>query len=221
MFVALRECGAATRVLPEVDRLFGVPQPAAHHPEIDTGVHVMMVIDYAAAQNFALEVRFAALTHDLGKGVTPREQWPRHIGHEQKSIELVRQLCERIRVPGECRDLALLAARDHGNIHRALELRHATLLDLLERSDALRRPQRFEQLLQACEADYRGRAGFEKRAYPQAERLRAALAAVAAVDAGAIAHACDESAKIPVKIREARLAAIRAALPANTHNKES
>ncbi|MGH8272421.1 MAG: multifunctional CCA addition/repair protein, partial [Gammaproteobacteria bacterium] len=221
MFVTLRECGAATRVLPEVDRLFGVPQPAAHHPEIDTGVHVMMVIDYAAAQGFSLEVRFAALTHDLGKGVTPREQWPRHIGHEQKSVELVRQLCERIRVPGECRDLALLAARDHGNVHRALELRHTTLLDLLERTDALRRPQRFEQLLQACEADYRGRSGFEKRAYPQAERLRAALAAIAAVDAGAIAHACDESAKIPVKIREARLAAIRAALPANTYNKES
>jgi tRNA nucleotidyltransferase (CCA-adding enzyme) len=221
MFVALRECGAATRVLPEVDRLFGVPQPAAHHPEIDTGVHVMMVIDYAAAQNFALEVRFAALTHDLGKGVTPREQWPRHIGHEQKSIELVRQLCERIRVPGECRDLALLTARDHGNVHRALELRHATLLDLLERSDALRRPQRFEQLLQACEADYRGRAGFEKRPYPQAERLRTALAAATAVDAGAVARACDDPARIPVKVREARLAAIRAALPDHTNNKES
>ncbi|HET8609491.1 MAG TPA: multifunctional CCA addition/repair protein [Burkholderiales bacterium] len=221
MFLTLRKCGAAAHILPEVDRLFGVPQPAAHHPEIDTGVHVMMVIDYAAAQGFALEVRFAALTHDLGKGVTPHEQWPRHIGHEQKSVELVRQLCERIRVPADCRDLALLAARDHGNVHRALELRHATLLDLLERSDALRRPQRFEQLLQACEADYRGRTGFEQRPYPQAERLRAALAAIAAVDAGAIAHTCDDPAKIPVKIREARLAAIRAALPANTNNKES
>ncbi len=221
MFLALRECGAAARIVPEVDRLFGVPQPAAHHPEIDTGAHVMMVIDYAASQGFALEVRFAALTHDLGKGVTSHEQWPRHIGHEQKSVELVRQLCERIRVPSECRDLALLAARDHGNVHRALELRHATLLDLLERNDALRRPQRFEQLLQVCEADYRGRSGFEQRPYPQAERLRAAFAAATAVDAGAVAHACDDPAKIPLKVREARLAAIRAALPDNTDDKES
>jgi tRNA nucleotidyltransferase (CCA-adding enzyme) len=221
MFLTLRECGAAAHILPEVDRLFGVPQPAAHHPEIDTGVHVMMVIDYAAAQGFALEVRFAALTHDLGKGVTPREQWPRHIGHEQKSVELVHQLCERLRVPGECRDLSLLAARDHGNVHRALELRHATLLDLLERNDALRRPQRFELLLQVCEADYRGRSGFEQRPYPQAERLRAALAAATAVDAGAVVHACDDPAKIPLKVREARLTAIRAALADSTTNKES
>lgn len=123
MFYVLRECGALARILPEVDALFGVPQPAHAHPEIDTGIHVMMVIDHAASKQYPLEVRFAGLTHDLGKGTTSPDEWPRHIGHEARSVELVMGLCERIRVPGESRDLALLVARFHGDVHRALELR--------------------------------------------------------------------------------------------------
>ncbi|MBU4499395.1 MAG: multifunctional CCA addition/repair protein, partial [Gammaproteobacteria bacterium] len=159
MFRVLRDCGALARLFPEIDRLFGVPQPPAHHPEIDTGVHVMLVVDWAAQQGFSLPVRFAALTHDLGKGVTPPELWPKHHGHEAKSVDLVRALCERIRVPADCRDLAVAVARDHGNAHRALELRAATVVELLERVDAFRRPDRFTEFLQACECDFRGRPG--------------------------------------------------------------
>jgi tRNA nucleotidyltransferase (CCA-adding enzyme) len=197
MFRVLRDCGALAKLLPEVDCLFGVPQPPEHHPEIDTGVHVMLVVDWAAAQGFDLPVRFAALTHDLGKGVTPPEFWPRHHGHEAKSVALVRALCERLRVPAECRELATAVARDHGNAHRALELRPATLLELLERVDALRRPARFEQFVQACECDFRGRPGHEARAYPPAEYLRQALAIVQGVDAGALAARVE-----PARIRE-------------------
>ncbi len=197
MFRVLRDCGALAKLLPEVDCLFGVPQPPEHHPEIDTGVHVMLVVDWAAAQGFDLPVRFAALTHDLGKGVTPPEFWPRHHGHEAKSVALVRTLCERLRVPAECRELATTVARDHGNAHRALELRPATLLELLERVDALRRPARFEQFVQACECDFRGRPGHEARAYPPAEYLRQALAIVQGVDAGALAARVE-----PARIRE-------------------
>ncbi len=197
MFRVLRDCGALAKLLPEVDCLFGVPQPPEHHPEIDTGVHVMLVVDWAAAQGFDLPVRFAALTHDLGKGVTPPEFWPRHHGHEAKSVALVRTLCERLRVPAECRELATAVARDHGNAHRAPELRPATLLELLERVDALRRPARFEQFVQACECDFRGRPGHEARAYPPAEYLRQALAIVQGVDAGALAARVE-----PARIRE-------------------
>jgi len=197
MFRVLRDCGALAKLLPEVDCLFGVPQPPEHHPEIDTGVHVMLVVDWAAAQGFDQPVRFAALTHDLGKGVTPPEFWPRHHGHEAKSVALVRTLCERLRVPAECRELATAVARDHGNAHRALELRPATLLELLERVDALRRPARFEQFVQACECDFRGRPGHEARAYPPAEYLRQALAIVQGVDAGALAARVE-----PARIRE-------------------
>ena len=210
MFAVLRACGALAKILPELDQLFGVPQPPQHHPEIDTGVHVMMVIDYAAAQGYELPVRFAALTHDLGKAATPPQEWPRHIGHEQRSVERVEQLCARIRAPGECRDLAVLAARFHGDIHRALELSDKTILKLLETSDALRRPQRFEQLLQACESDSRGRAGLAQRAYPQREHLLRALAAVKAIDEGAIARPLAATpARIPEAIHLARLAALR------------
>src|SRR5574340_1325326 len=140
MFHALRECGALARLFPEIDRLFGIPQPPEHHPEIDTGEHVMLVIDWAARQDFSLPVRFAALTHDLGKGVTPPEFWPAHNGHEAASVELVRALSERIRVPVDCRDLAVAVAREHGKVHRALELRPGTVVELLERVDAFRRP---------------------------------------------------------------------------------
>ena len=208
MFEVLRECGALAAILPEVDRLFGIPQPPQHHPEVDTGVHVMLVIDYAARRKFPLPVRFAALTHDLGKGETPPERWPAHHGHEAKSVALVRQLCARVKVPVECRDAALLAARYHGDVHRALELRPATIFSLLAAADALRRPERLEMLLQTCEADFRGRPGFESRPYPQAEYLSAALHAAAQVDGGRIAASSDSAEAIGAAVRAARICAI-------------
>jgi tRNA nucleotidyltransferase (CCA-adding enzyme) len=187
MFEVLRECGALVRILPEIDALWGVPQRADYHPEVDTGVHVMMVVDHAAAQGYALAVRFAALTHDLGKATTPEDVLPRHIGHEGRSVDLLKPLCERLRVPNECRDLAVLVAREHGNIHRVMDTGAAGVVRLFERCDALRKPARFAEALQACEADARGRLGFEASEYPQAERLRVALVAARAVDAGAVA----------------------------------
>jgi tRNA nucleotidyltransferase (CCA-adding enzyme) len=208
MFEVLRTCGALEKILPEVDRLFGVPQPPQHHPEIDTGVHVMMVIDYAAEQNYSLEVRFAALMHDLGKGMTPPSEWPKHHGHEAKGVDLVKQLCTRIKVPSDSRDLALLAARYHGDIHRAQQLRSDTLLRLFKSADAFRRPERFAELLRACECDARGRLGLHDQAYPQADYLAHMLAAARGVDAGAIAQACVEPAQIEAKVDEARLHAI-------------
>ena len=212
MLQVLRDCGALARILPELDALFGVPQPAEHHPEVDTGKHMLLVLDYAAAQGFPLEVRFAALTHDLGKGTTPRSEWPRHIAHEERSAELARQLCERWRVPHECRDLALLMAQHHGVIHRALELKASTILKLLQACDAWRRPQRFSQLLDACACDFHGRTGYRDRPYPQAARLQAALAATLAVDAGAIARAQHEPQRIKDEVARARLDAIRGVL---------
>ena len=198
MFMTLRECGALAKLLPELDALFGVPQPPEHHPEVDTGKHVMLVVDWAARQKSSLPVRFAALTHDLGKGLTPQSLWPKHVGHEAKSIELVRGLGERLRVPADCRDLALAVAREHGIVHRALELRPGTLVELLERVDAFRRPQRFEEFLQACECDFRGRPGYEERPFPAASYLRQALEAAQSVDAGAVAKSV-----APAHIREA------------------
>ncbi|WP_310449981.1 multifunctional CCA addition/repair protein [Sulfuritalea sp.] len=189
MFEVLRECGALARLLPELDALWGVPQRADYHPEIDTGVHVMMVIDMAARLGAALPARFAALTHDLGKGLTPAEILPRHYGHEAKSVVLLEAICERLRVPVECREVARLAARFHGDMHRVAELRPETRLTVLERCDALRRPERFELILLACEADYRGRLGWEERDYAPAAAWRAGLGAVRGVDAGAIARA--------------------------------
>jgi tRNA nucleotidyltransferase (CCA-adding enzyme) len=211
MFVVLRECGALARLMPELDRLFGVPQPPQHHPEIDTGVHVMMVLDWAAAQGWTLPVRWAALLHDLGKGTTPAELWPRHHGHEGRSVDLVKTLCARLRVPSDCRDLAVLVARDHGNAHRAEELRPATILELLERTDAFRRPERFAEFMQACEADFHGRTGYESRPYPPSDLLNKALAAALGVDAGEIARNVGDG-DIPEAIRRARRAAIAAAL---------
>lgn len=212
MFEALRACGALARVLPEVDRLWGVPQRAEHHPEVDTGVHVMMVVDHAAQRHYPLDVRFAALTHDLGKGTTPRDEWPRHIAHEERSVDLVAALCERLRVPAECRDLALVMAKQHGNIHRAAELRAGTIVQLLQNADAFRKPERFTRLLQACESDYRGRLGFHDRPYPQAERLATAFKAAAAVDASAVARQHSEPERIREAIHQARVVAVKAAL---------
>lgn len=209
MFYALRDCGALQRILPEVDKLFGVPQPKQYHPEIDSGVHVMMAVDCAAARNYVLPVRFAALTHDLGKGVTPPEEWPRHIAHEARGVEMVKPLCQRLRVPNDCRDLALVTARFHGLVHHAFELRPQTLLKFLHETDALRQPQRFEVFLQACAADACGRLGFEDRPYEPAEFLLQALKAAASVDAGAVARQCENPAAIKERVASARLAAIK------------
>ena len=187
MFHVLRACGALKVVLPEVDRLWGVPQRAEYHPEIDTGVHLMMVLNMAARLRAPLAVRFACLTHDLGKGTTPAEMLPRHIGHEQRSAELLKGVCERLRVPTDCRELADVVAREHGNIHRSGELGAAALVRLIERCDAIRKPARFDEVLLACECDARGRLGFEDAAYPQRARLGAALVAVQSVATSVIA----------------------------------
>ncbi|TAL57336.1 multifunctional CCA addition/repair protein [Pandoraea sp.] len=214
MFAVLRECGALAPVLPEVNRLWGVPQRADYHPEIDTGLHIMMVLDYAASQGFSLPVRFAALTHDLGKGTTPADILPRHLGHEGRSVDLLGPLCGRLRVPNDCRELALVVAREHGNIHRCGEFGAAPLVRLLERCDALRKPARFREILQACEADARGRLGLVDTPYPQAERLLAALAAAQGVDAGAVAQACSQPGAIREAVQAARIEAVDAALGA-------
>jgi tRNA nucleotidyltransferase (CCA-adding enzyme) len=204
-------------LLPEVERLWGVPQRAEYHPEVDTGVHLMMVLAMAARLNAPLGVRFACLTHDLGKGTTPADMLPRHIGHEQRSAQLLRGVCERLRVPVDCRELADVVAREHGNIHRSGELNAAAVLRLLERCDAISKPARFEDVLLACECDARGRLGFEESAYPQRERLLAAMHAARAVDTAPLAA---EAAKRGLKgpqvgeqIHAARAQAIAAALP--------
>ena len=212
MFITLRECGALKKILPELDALFGVPQPEQHHPEIDTGVHVMLVIDYAAGRDYSLAVRFAALTHDLGKGVTPRHLWPAHHGHEHKSVELVTSLCERLRVPGHCRDVARLTARYHGDIGRAGELRPSTILKLMNAVDVFRKPQRFEEVLQATECDFRGRPGYEDAAFTPARLLLAAAQAARSVDAGEIAARLETPERIREQLDAARLSAIRKAL---------
>ncbi|KWE58000.1 2', 3'-cyclic nucleotide 2'-phosphodiesterase [Burkholderia ubonensis] len=213
MFDALRECGALARILPEVDALWGVPQRADYHPEVDTGVHVMMAVDHAAKQGYSLAVRFAALTHDLGKATTPEDVLPRHIGHEGRSVDLLKPLCDRLRVPNECRDLALVVAREHGNLHRVMEMGAAALVRLFERTDALRKPARFAEMVQACEADARGRLGLQTQPYPQAERLRVALVAARGVDAGAIARGVGaDAAKIKDAVHRARIQAVARAL---------
>ena len=206
-FEVLRECGALRVLFPEVDALFGIPQPEQWHPEIDTGLHVMMVLEQAESMSDDLEVRFAALTHDLGKGSTPRNLLPSHPGHELRGATLIRDVASRLPVPRACRDLALLVAEFHTHVHRALELRPKTILKVLEKTDAFRRPDRFEQFLVTCEADARGRAGLENRRYEQAGYFRGAFAAASAVDAGAIAKEVDDK-KIPVAIRRARKKAI-------------
>jgi tRNA nucleotidyltransferase (CCA-adding enzyme) len=195
MLEVLRACGALAKLLPEVQALWGVPQPAEHHPEVDTGVHVMMVLDQAARMNARLDVRFACLGHDLGKATTRPELWPRHLGHEDRSEKLVQSLSERLRVPTECKELAQAVAREHGHVHRSLGLNAKALLRLLERCDALRRPERFAHLLQACECDARGRLGLEHTPYPQRMRLQQALNLALAVNTASVAKACAEKNK--------------------------
>jgi tRNA nucleotidyltransferase (CCA-adding enzyme) len=215
MLTVLRDCGALARLLPEVDALWGVPQPEQHHPEVDTGAHLLLVLQQTARLAAPLAVRFAALCHDLGKGTTPQAEWPRHIGHEARSAVLARQLSERWRVPSDCRALADLCAREHTNVHRSTEFGAAALVRLLDRCDAWRRPERFADLLLACECDARGRTGFEDRPYPQRPRLLAALAASRQIDSAAVAaEAAAAGAKGPsigAAVLAARTAAVAAA----------
>lgn len=212
MFEMLRACGALKIIFPELDRLWGVPQTATYHPEVDTGVHVMMVIDYAASQQFSLPVRFAALTHDLGKGTTPAEVLPRHIGHELRSVDLIRDVVARLKVPNDCKDLALVVAKYHGKLHAARQMKAATLLHFLEELDAFRQRSRFEDFLKACECDSRGRLGLEQCPLEDAGHLMSALQAALTVDAGAIAQQCQSPAQIKQAVADARAAAIRQAM---------
>jgi tRNA nucleotidyltransferase (CCA-adding enzyme) len=216
MFEVLRECGALERLLPEVSRLWGVPQRADYHPEIDTGIHLMMVLDMAARLDAPLPVRFACLMHDLGKGTTPLDVLPKHIGHELRSAKLSKAVCERLRVPVDCRELADVVAMEHGNIHRSAEFGAAALVRLLERCDAFRKPQRFADVLLACECDARGRLGLQDAAYPQRQRLLDMLQAAQSVVTSVIAEAAQaeglDGKKIGERVHAARVAAITASL---------
>jgi tRNA nucleotidyltransferase (CCA-adding enzyme) len=207
-FETLRACGALAVIYPEIDALFGVPQPPRWHPEIDTGVHVMLALRYAAAHGAPAAVRFAVLMHDLGKAQTPKADWPRHHGHEEFGVPLINDLCDRLKVPNAQRELAILAARHHTLVHRALELTPATVLTLLENCDALRRPERFAELLLACEADARGRSGRENAPYPQVGYLREALAAAAGATLTESERRGLEGAEIGAELRRRRLAAL-------------
>lgn len=207
-FEALRESGACGVVMPEFDVLFGVPQPEKYHPEIDTGLHCLMVLDAAARLSSDPEVRFAALVHDLGKGVTPAEHWPAHHGHEQAGLKPLKTLCARLRVPKRFQDLAEIVMRFHTHCHRAESLRPDTMLRLLEQTDALRRPERFEQFLLACEADFRGRGGVAGLAYPQADLLRGALDCVRHVDIAAIVDSGLTGKALGERIRQTRARAL-------------
>ena len=212
MFELLRQCGALARLLPEVDRLWGVPQRADYHPEVDTGVHLMLVLDMSARLEAPLPVRFACLTHDLGKGTTAPDDWPRHIGHEERSARLLKRVCDRWRIPTECRELADVVAREHGNIHRSLEFGPAAQVRLLERCDAFRKPQRFAQVLLACECDARGRLGMEENPYPQRDQLLTALSAAQAVATHEIAARAQQQGvsgpRIGEMIQKARVQAV-------------
>ncbi|SRR5579859_74734 len=207
-FKVLRECGALKIIYPEIDALFGVPQPEKWHPEIDTGVHTLMVLDQAVRLSGDTKVRFAALVHDLGKAATPRAEWPGHKGHEERSVALIESLSERLRLPNEYRELSVIVARYHGNVHRAFELRPQTILGLLEKTDAFRRAERFAQALLACEADSRGRLGLEQVPYPQREYLQAARDVAAAVKPTPQDIAQHAGPKIAERLHERRLQSI-------------
>ena len=215
MFEVLRACGALQRLLPEVHALWGVPQRADYHPEVDTGVHLMMVLDMAARLDASLPVRFACLTHDLGKATTPADILPRHLGHEERSAKLLKGVCERLRVPVDCKEIADVVAREHGNIHRSAGFGAAALTRLLERCDAFRKPKRFADVLLACECDARGRLGLEDSAYPQRARLLAVLAAAQSVVTHLIAEQAQrdghDGKKIGELIHAARVRAVEVA----------
>lgn len=217
MLAVLRECGALARLAPELDALWGVPQPLEHHPEGDTGTHLELVLDECARAGAPLAVRFAALTHDLGKALTPRDELPRHIGHDAKGRKPLRALCERWRVPNDCRELAELACAEHIHVHQSLGFGAAAVWRLLQRCDAVRKPERFLLMLQVCQHDAQGRTGLQDHPYPQRERLAAALAAVLAVDSAAVTApllaAGAQGEAIGRAVAEARLGAIAANLP--------
>lgn len=215
MIEVLRDCGALQRILPEVDLLFGIPQPVEHHPEIDAGLHTLAVIDCAAATGLPLAARWACLLHDLGKAESPAETLPHHSEHEARSAVLAEQVSERLKVPSDCRELAVLFAREHGVLHRAAQLRASTIARLLNRADALRRPQRFQGLIEAARCDAFGRPGRPPAPYHAADIWQTALIAVQSVDAGEIARACMDKKSIPSKIHEARVHAIKQALRLN------
>jgi tRNA nucleotidyltransferase (CCA-adding enzyme) len=216
LFTVLRDCGALTKLVPELDQLWGVAQRADYHPEVDTGVHVMLVLDMSAQLQAPLPVRFACLGHDLGKGTTPADVLPRHLGHEERSARLLKGLCDRMRVPTDCRELADVMAREHSNIHRSSDFSAGALVRLLERCDALRKPERFAQVLLACECDARGRLGFQDTPYPQRQRLLKVLALVQRVDTKSIAASAmttgDKGKKLGELIHQARVAAVQALL---------
>jgi tRNA nucleotidyltransferase (CCA-adding enzyme) len=209
MFEVLRACGALQKIFPELDRLWGVPQPAQHHPEIDTGVHVMLVVDYAAKHGFSLPVRFAALTHDLGKGTTPAHILPKHIAHEERSVSLLKDVCKRLRVPNDCKELAHIVAKFHGKLHQAMQMKPETLLKFLMELDAIRQPARFKEFLKACEADTRGRTGLELSPTPAADRMLKVLEAAMTVDAGKVAQSLSDAEQIKAAVFEARLDAVK------------
>jgi tRNA nucleotidyltransferase (CCA-adding enzyme) len=206
----LRDCGALQRILPELDCLFGVPQPIEHHPEIDTGIHTMMVLEQACLLSDDAQVRFAALLHDLGKGTTAKQEWPRHIAHEARGADIVKKVCQRLRVPNEYRDLAERTARFHLHYHRALELKPATVVKTLEQLDAYRKPERFEKFLLASEADARGRTGYENKDFPQGNYLRRALTVTKDIDIDKLRSLGFENMALANKIRETRIKAVSA-----------
>ncbi|MDH5392395.1 MAG: multifunctional CCA addition/repair protein [Gammaproteobacteria bacterium] len=210
-FQVLRECGALKIILPEVDVLFGVPQTKEYHPEIDTGIHTMMVLEQAARLSSDNAVRFAALLHDLGKGTTPENEWPKHIGHEERGVPLVKAVCKRLKTPNPFRDLAVVVARYHLHYHRAAELRDDTFLSTLENLDAFRRPERFEQFLLACEADSRGRTGFENAAFDQPTIYRVAFAAAQKITAQPFLQQGLKGTDIADAIRQCRIESIKQA----------
>ena len=205
----LRACGALKRILPELDRLWGVPQPEEHHPEIDTGIHTLMVLEQACILSEAGDVRFAALVHDLGKGTTPEKEWPRHIGHEARGADIVKKVCQRLRIPNEYRDLAERTARFHLHYHRALELKPATVVKTLVQLDAFRKPDRFEKFLLASEADARGRTGYENKVFPQGDYFREAFKAARDIDVDELRSLGFENQKLAEKINETRISAIK------------
>ena len=208
-FETLRECNALAALFPEIDRLFGVPQPERHHPEIDSGVHTLMVLDQAASIAAEPEVRFAALVHDLGKGTTPKKIWPSHHGHEERGVALINGLCDRLRIPNRYRDLAVLVSRYHLDCHRINEMKATTVMRKLERLDAFRRPERFDQFLLACEADARGRKGKEQQDYPQADIFRKYRAACLTVTASPEDIRNLKGTEIAERIRAQRVEAMR------------
>ena len=211
-FEVLRGCHALQKLFPEIDQLFGVPQPEKYHPEIDTGIHVMMVLQQAAKLSPDPIVRFAALTHDLGKGTTPKADLPKHHGHEARSVELVIALCDRYRIPNDYRELAILTARYHTHCHNADELKPSTMLEVIEAMDAFRRPERFEQYLIACTADFKGRPGYEELEYPQVDRFHKALDAANSVNTKDIVASGLKGEAIREELHKQRISAIKQAL---------